>query len=60
MGVCRQTEEDDILLSGDGFEVKGRDARRGAALPDGKRVAAMQQVFHRPAHFAVAEDEHPV
>ncbi len=28
-------------------------------FPDGERVLAMQKIFHRPAHFAVAEDEHP-
>ena len=59
MGFGGQTEEDDILLCGDGFELNGRHARRRVAFPDSERVTLLQQVFHGLAHFAVAEEEHP-
>ncbi len=59
MGIGGQTEEDDVLLCGDGFERHRRYSGRGMTLPDRERVALVQQIFHGPAHFAVAEDEHP-
>jgi hypothetical protein len=59
MGAGRQAEEDEILLCGNGVERHGWSARFRVSFPKGKPVAPAQKVFHRPAHFAVAEDEHP-
>lgn len=55
-----QLEEDDVLLYGGGFERLRRYIGRGMTFPDRERVALVQQMFHGPTHFAVAEDEHPV
>jgi hypothetical protein len=57
MGIGGQTEEDDVLLYGGGFERHRRYIWCGAALPDGECMALVQQVFHRTTHFAVAEDQ---
>jgi hypothetical protein len=59
VGTGRQAEEDEILFRGDGIERHGWSARFRVSFPNGKPVALAQQVFHRPAHFAVTEDEHP-
>jgi hypothetical protein len=59
MGVGRQAEEDEILFSGDGFEYHGWTTRFRMSFPKAKPVALAQKEFHRPAHFAVAKDEHP-
>ena len=60
MRVGREAEENEILFRGDGIERHGRSARFRASLPKAKPVALAQKAFHRPAHFAVAEDEYPV
>lgn len=57
---CRQTEENDILLRCDRFEIDERLPRGRVTLPEGKRTAVAKQVFHRPAHFAVVQDKHPI
>ena len=60
MGMGGQTEKYEILLPADRFELNRRDSRLGVAFPDGERMATVQEIFHRLAHFAVAEDEYLV